>query len=116
MVPLSLPFSNRLLVGEESIDLPQDTVKFAIRTENSYESVLLWIDPEEMGFENGCEIYCFDGEAYQKARRKWSTDGTQIFFYDVSTYQVLIIPVSRLGEEEYPIVLIPTSNESSTGK
>lgn len=107
MVPLSLPFSNRLLVGGESIDLPQDTVQFAIRTENAYDSVLLWIDPKKMGFEKGCEIYCFDGEAYQKARGKRSADGTQLFFYDVSTYQVLIIPVSRLEEEEYPVVLIP---------
>lgn len=109
LVPLSLPFTNRISVGGKSIDLPKGTIEFAVRTENFYDSVLLWIDPKEMGFEKGCEIYCFDGEDYQKAGRRGSGDAEQaeIYFYDVLTYQVLCIPVSRLGEEEYPVVLIP---------
>lgn len=109
LVPLSLPFTNRIVVGEESIDLPKETIKFAVRTEGECDSVLLWIDPEEMGFESGCEIYCFDGEDYQKAGRIGSEDGrsAEIYFYDVLNYQVLEIPISRLGEEEYPVVLIP---------
>lgn len=109
LVPLSLPLTNRILVGGESVDLPKGTIEFAVRTENLYDSVLLWIDPKEMGFEKGCEIYCFDGEDYQKAGRRVSGDGEQaeIYFYDVLTYQVLCIRVSRLGEEEYPVVLIP---------
>ncbi|MBD5473169.1 MAG: J domain-containing protein [Lachnospiraceae bacterium] len=109
LVPLSLPDTNQILVGEESVDLTKDTIEFAVRTENFYDSVLLWIDPKEMGFEKGCEIYCFDGEDYQKAGRRVSGDGEQaeIYFYDVLTYQVLCIRVSRLGEEEYPVVLIP---------
>lgn len=109
LVPMSLPFTNRILVGEESVDLPKGTIEFAVRTEKLYDNVLLWIDPKEMGFEKGCEIYCFDGEDYQKACRRVSGDGEQaeIYFYDVLTYQVLCIRVSRVGEEEYPVVLIP---------
>ena len=109
MVRLSLPVTNQIQIGEESIDLPNGTINFAVRTENSYDSVLLWIDPKEMGFEKGCEIYCFDGENYQKAVEKGSAYRTQeeIYFYDVLTYQVLCIHVSRLEEEEFPVVLIP---------
>lgn len=109
MVRLSLPVTNQIQIGEESIDLPNGTINFAVRTENLYDSVLLWIDPKEMGFEKGCEIYCFDGEDYQKACKRGSGDGEQaeIYFYDVLTYQVLCIRVSRVGEEEYPVVLIP---------
>lgn len=109
LIPLSLPFDNQIQIGEEIINLPGKTVRFAICTEGEADRVLLWVDPKEMGFEKGCEIYCFDGENYQKAVEKGSAYRTQeeIFFYDVLTYQVLCVRVSRLKEEEFPVVLIP---------
>ncbi|MCM1124911.1 MAG: DnaJ domain-containing protein [Lachnospiraceae bacterium] len=114
MVHLSLPFTNQIWVGEKRIELPKKTASFAVRTDGDADSVLLWIDTKEMGFEEGCEIYCFDGEDYQKVGEIWSK--AEIWaerrWYDVLTYRVFWIHVSRLEEKEFPVILIPAGNES----
>ena len=107
LVPLSLPFDNQIQIGEEIIDLPGKTVKFAIRTEGEADSVLLWVNPKEMGFEEECEIYYFNGEAYQKVGRVWDDIQAERHYYDVLTYQVFWVQVSRLGENEFPVTMVP---------
>ncbi len=107
LVPLSLPFDNQIQIGEEIIDLPEKTVKFAIRTEGEADSVLLWVNPKEMGFEEECEIYYFNGEAYQKVGRVWDDIQAERHYYDVLTYQVFWVQVSRLGENEFPVTVVP---------
>lgn len=107
LVPLSLPFDNQIQIGEEIIDLPGKTVRFVICTEGEADSVLLWVDPKEMGFEEGCEIYYFNGEAYQKVGRIWDDMLAERHYYDVLTYQVFWVQVSRLEENEFPVTMVP---------
>lgn len=109
LVPLSLPFDNQIQVGEETIDLPKKAMQFAIRTEEDADSVLLWVDPAEMGFKKGCEIYYFNGEEYQKVGKDWNGDGTppQKRYYDVLTYRVFWVQVSRPEENEFSVIMAP---------
>lgn len=109
LVPLSLPFDKQIQVGEETIDLPKKAMQFAIRTEGDADSVLLWVDPGKMGFKEGCEIYYFNGEEYQRIGKVWNDDGmpTGRHYYDVLTYRVFWVQVSRPEENEFPVIMAP---------
>lgn len=109
LVPLSLPFDNKIRVGKETIDLSKEAIRFAIRTEGDADSVLLWVDPGKMGFKEGCEIYYFNGEEYQRIGKVWNDDGmpTGRHYYDVLTYRVFWVQVSRPEENEFPVIMAP---------
>lgn len=111
MVPLTLPITKRIIAGKEIVTLPRGSIYFLVRSDGPAQKVLLWIDPEEMGFKNGCRIYCYNGETYQKAeKRLGSKKVSEVkYFNDVPPYRVFVVDVSGIGENEYPIVIIPES-------